>query len=96
MSKTHFRKVFKSDHLGSADLEDLVEQGSNLVFTIEEVRQEIGVKIAGVKTDKNIAYFKETKYNTNPRQLLCCNKSKCIHNRWKLNNCRRSSSDFFG
>jgi len=59
MSKTHYRKVFKSDHLGVADLEDLLEGGSNLVFTIKEVRQEFGVKVAGRKGDHNIAYFNE-------------------------------------
>ena len=58
-SKTHFRKVFKSDHLGQADLEDFIESGSNLIFTINYVRQEIGAKVAGKKIDANIAYFKE-------------------------------------
>lgn len=57
--KHHYRNVFKSDHLGSADLEDLIEQGSNLIFTIREVKQEIGAKVAGKKVDANIAYFKE-------------------------------------
>lgn len=59
MSKTHYRKVFKSDHLGVADLEDLVEAKSNLVFTITHVKQEIGAKVAGKKGNFNIAYFKE-------------------------------------
>lgn len=59
MTQTHYRKVFKSDHLGVADLEDLVETGSNLVFTIKQVRQEIGAKVAGKKIDANIAYFVE-------------------------------------
>jgi hypothetical protein len=59
VSKTHYRKVFKSDHLGVADLEDLAEAGSNLVFTISHVRQEFGAKVAGKKGDFNIAYFKE-------------------------------------
>ena len=36
--KHHYRNVFKSDHLGSADLEDLIEKGNNLCFTIKEVR----------------------------------------------------------
>lgn len=58
-SKTHYRKVFKSDHLGRADLEDYQEAGSNLVFTIDFVRQEYGAKVAGKKIDANIAYFKE-------------------------------------
>ena len=59
MSKTHYRKVFKSDHLGCADLEDFIEQGSNLVFTIKQVKQEYGAKVAGKKIDANIAYFNE-------------------------------------
>jgi len=65
--KTHYRKVFKSDHLGVADLEDLIEAKSNMTFTIREVRQEIGVRVAGKKGNHNIAYFKE---NIKP---LCLN-----------------------
>jgi hypothetical protein len=59
MQKTHFRRVFKSDHLGVADLEDLIEQGKELKFTIKEVKQEIGVMVAGKKGNHNIAYFVE-------------------------------------
>lgn len=59
MSKTHYRKVFKSDHLGVADIEDLIEAKSNLIFTINQVKQEIGVKVAGRKGNYNIAYFQE-------------------------------------
>jgi len=59
-NKTHYRKVFKSDHLGVADLEDFIEEGNkNLIFTIKEVKQEIGVKVAGRKISANIAYFVE-------------------------------------
>tara|TARA_R110000851_G_scaffold224525_1_gene377351 strand:- start:666 stop:1178 length:513 start_codon:yes stop_codon:yes gene_type:complete len=58
-SKTHYRKVFKSDHLGCADLEDFVESGSNMIFTISHVNQEQGAKVAGKKIDANIAYFVE-------------------------------------
>jgi hypothetical protein len=58
-NKTHYRKVFKSDHLGTADLEDLIETGSNLIFNIARVQQEIGAKVAGRKINANIAYFKE-------------------------------------
>lgn len=58
--KTHYRKVFQSDHLGVADLEDFLEAKSNLVFTIDHVRQEFGTKVAGRKIDANIAYFKES------------------------------------
>ena len=58
-SKTHYRKVFKSDHLGVADLEDFMEQGIDLIFTIDHVCQEYGTKVAGRKIDGNFAYFKE-------------------------------------
>lgn len=58
-AKHHYRNVFKSDHLGSADLEDLIEKGSNLIFTIQYAKQERGVKVAGKKVDANIVYFKE-------------------------------------
>lgn len=58
-NKTHYRKVFKSDHLGVADLEDLIESKTALVFTIKVVKQEIGVKVAGRKGNFNIAYFEE-------------------------------------
>jgi len=57
--KTHYRKVFKSDHLGVADLEELQELGKALIFTIAFVNQEMGAKVAGKKIDANIAYFKE-------------------------------------
>ncbi len=57
--KTHYRKVFKSDHLGSADLEDMIEAGTQLIFTIDHVNQEYGVMVAGRKGNHNIAYFKE-------------------------------------
>lgn len=58
-NKTHFRKVFKSDHLGCADLEDMIEEGKSLIFTIKEVKQEYDVSVAGKKGDFNIAYFVE-------------------------------------
>ena len=57
--KHHYRNVFKSDHLGSADLEELIENGSKLIFTIQYAKQEFGVKVAGKKIDANIVYFKE-------------------------------------
>ena len=59
VNKTHYRKVFKSDHLGQADIEEYQEAGSDLVFTISNVRQELGTKVAGRKIDANVAYFKE-------------------------------------
>lgn len=57
--KTHYRKVFKSDHLGVADLEDFIEEGRKLIFTIKEVKQEYNIRVAGNVGNFNIAYFKE-------------------------------------
>lgn len=73
--KTHFRKVFKSDHLGVADLEEYKEEGmSSFIFTIREVRQEIGVAVAGRKGNYNIAYFKNNKIK--PLVLNATNSSR--------------------
>ena len=58
-NKTHYRKVFKSDHLGVADLEEFLEEGKRLVFTIKEVKQEYDVMVAGRNGNHNIAYFTE-------------------------------------
>ena len=58
-NKTHYRKVFKSDHLGVADLEDLIEAKKSLVFTIKQVKQEFNTQVAGKKINANIAYFNE-------------------------------------
>jgi len=69
--KTHYRKVMKSDHLGIADLEDLIEEKKPLVFTIKEVKQEINVAVAGKKGSFNIAYFNE---NIKP---LVLNSTNC-------------------
>tara|TARA_R110002051_G_scaffold315679_1_gene394354 strand:- start:101 stop:613 length:513 start_codon:yes stop_codon:yes gene_type:complete len=57
--KTHYRKVFKSDHLSSYDLEDFIEEGRALDFTISHVNQETQVRVAGKKIDANIAYFSD-------------------------------------
>jgi len=57
--KTHYRKVFKSDHLGVADLEDMIEAKTALIFTISHVKQENNVAVAGRKGNYNIAYFQE-------------------------------------
>ncbi len=55
----NYRNVYKSDHLGSVDIEEFLEAGRSLIFTIKEVKQEYGVKVAGKKGDHNIAYFVE-------------------------------------
>lgn len=56
---SNYRNVYKSDHLGVVDLEELVEAGKPLIFTIKEVKQEVGATVAGNKGNFNIAYFKE-------------------------------------
>ena len=87
-NKTHFRKVFKSDHLGVADLEDLIENKNRLVFTIKEVRQEYDVMVAGKKGNFNIAYFNEkikplVLNSTNSKQVKkFCNNSPFVED-WK-------------
>jgi hypothetical protein len=57
--KTHYRKVFKSDHLGVADLEDFIEAGSNMTFTVSHVLQHQNEQVAGKKINCNVAYFVE-------------------------------------
>lgn len=74
-SKTHYRKVYKSDHLGVADLEEYQENGSDLIFTITHVKSENGARVAGKKGDFNIAYFKE---NIKPLVLNATN-AKTLH-----------------
>ena len=59
MNKTHFRKAYKSDHLGVPDLEEFKEKGSNLIFTIKKVEYRLGERVAGNKGDFNICYFAE-------------------------------------
>jgi len=82
-SKTHYRKVHKSDHLGVADLEEMLEEGKSLCFTVKEVKQEYGVKVAGRKGDFNIAYFKE---NIKPLVLNSINSKRirafCNNSPW--------------
>jgi hypothetical protein len=66
-NKTHYRKVFKSNHLGVADLEEFIEEGKKLIYTIKEVKSHYldsniknsGVVVAGRRVGANIAYFKE-------------------------------------
>lgn len=55
----NYRKVYKSDHLGVVDLEEMLENGKQLIFTIKHVKQEMGVVVAGNKGNHNIAYFVE-------------------------------------
>lgn len=74
-TKHHYRKVFKSDHLGVADLEDLIEENKiPLIFIIKEVKQEMGATVAGKKGNFNVAYFIE---NIKP-MVLNAGNSKII------------------
>ena len=56
--KVDFRNAYKSDHLGSIDLEGMIEDGVELVFTINKVVHS-ETKVAGKKGIFNVAYFKE-------------------------------------
>jgi len=56
--KVDFRNAYKSDHLGSIDLESMIEDGVELVFTINKVVHS-ETKVAGKKGIFNVAYFKE-------------------------------------
>lgn len=87
-TKTHFRKVFKSDHLGIADLEDMIEEKKRLVFTIKEVKQEYDVAVAGKKGNYNIAYFIEpikplVLNSTNSKVVKSFNKNSPFVEDWK-------------
>lgn len=88
-AKHHYRAVAKSDHLGSADLEDFIEQKKSLIFTIKEVKQEYGASVAGKKGDFNIAYFVENikplvLNSTNAKQIKSfCGGSPFVED-WKL------------
>jgi hypothetical protein len=53
----HYRNVMKSNHLSVPDLEDMIEGGTPLIFTIKEVKQEFGVSVAGKIGNFNICYF---------------------------------------
>jgi hypothetical protein len=87
-NKTHYRKVMKSDHLGIADLEDLIEEGKKLIFTVKEVKQEYGVSVAGKRGDFNIAYFVEkikplVLNSTNAKQLKSFSNNSPFVEDWK-------------
>jgi len=58
MAKTHYRKAYKSDHLGVSDLEDFIEQEIALIFTIKQVKQG-NTKVAGKSGFYNVAYFSD-------------------------------------
>lgn len=56
MATDNYRNVYKSDHLGSVDIEEFIEAGRPLIFTISHVTQGKS-KVAGKSGEFNIAYF---------------------------------------
>lgn len=84
---THYRKVFKSDHLGVVDLEEFTEKGSDLIFTISHVNQEKGARVAGRKINANIAYFNEgikpLVLNATNSKVLSKLANSCFVENWK-------------
>ena len=87
-TKTHYRKVMKSEHLGIADLEDFLEENKPLIFTVKEVKQEYGVSVAGKRGDFNIAYFVENikplvLNSTNAKQLKAFSRNSPFVEDWK-------------
>jgi hypothetical protein len=62
----HYRNAFKSDHLASADIEELQENNNGIaILTLDKVEYFENRKVAGRKVDKClIASFKEK--NTKP------------------------------
>jgi hypothetical protein len=55
----NYRAVYKSEHLGVVDLEEMIETKQSMIVTIKEVKQEHGVVVAGTRGNFNIAYFAE-------------------------------------
>lgn len=91
MKKSHYRKVFKSDHLGTPDLEEFAEEGKGMIYTIKYVTQFVldpaingsGVTVAGKRIGANIAYFKEeikplVLNSTNSKQVAKFTGSKFV------------------
>lgn len=59
----HYRAVFKSDHLGVADVEDMMASGHNLIVTITHCTQHMPgdnpIKVAGKSGKFNVAHFSD-------------------------------------
>ena len=61
-NRPHWKKIFKSDHLGVYDLDEMQSKGSDLTFTIDYAMQfddSNKTKVAGRIIAANIIYFKE-------------------------------------
>lgn len=57
----HYRNAYKSDHLASADVEELQENNNGIaILTVDRVEYFENRKVAGRKADKGlVAFFKE-------------------------------------
>jgi len=62
----HYRNAFKSDHLASADVEELTENDNGIaILTLDKIEYFENRQVAGRKVDKClVAFFKEK--NTKP------------------------------
>ena len=73
-TQTDWRKYRKSTHLASADLDAMETDGLKLIFTIKEVKYEIGVDVSGTKQDGIFCYFlepiKPLKLNSTNNKIL--------------------------
>lgn len=74
MSQTDWRKYRKSTHLASADLDAMETDNIPLLFTIKEVKYEIGIDVSGTKMDGIFCYFieavKPLKLNSTNNKIL--------------------------
>lgn len=58
-NKTSYREVFKSDHLASVDLREIIESGLPTIFKIKKVESKKKTKVAGKTGNFNIATFED-------------------------------------
>ena len=72
--KTDWRKYRKSTHLASADLDAMETDNVPLIFTIKNVKYEIGVDVSGTKMDGIFCHFiepiKPLKLNSTNNKIL--------------------------
>ena len=75
----HYRNAFKSDHLASADIEELQENNKGkAILTLDRVEYFENRKVAGRTKDKGLVAFFKNK-DTKPLIINSCN-SKVLKN----------------
>ena len=74
----HYRNAFKSDHLSSADIEELQENNDGVaILTFSKIEYFENRKVAGRTVDKGlVGFFKEP--NTKP-MIINSHNSKILH-----------------